>query len=108
MQKISEWLGEMDGHTALSVELARPAFEKATGKTWPDYLKGEPVREVLERAKDDIKGLQYWKGDASHHVIGGWQIACALAEEYVKFHSSKLGRGSAFRDCLEALRGAGL
>lgn len=66
MKKISEWLGELDGHDAISVELSRPVFEKETGKTWPAYLSGQPVKAELRAGRRDPKGLQSWGGDESH------------------------------------------
>lgn len=107
MKKVSDWLSTIDGHSALSVELSRPAFEKATGKKWPKYLTGRPVKQVLKEGRQDFKGLQYWAGDPKHHVIGGWQVAAALASEYAKgFSSNCLGRGFAFRECVEAIKEA--
>jgi hypothetical protein len=108
LKKISEWLSDYDGHCGLHAEAAKVEFEKETGKRWPEHLKGQPVQKLLKQGRKDPKGLHVWNGPKDAHVLGGWQVAASLAAHYAKGYSSpSLGRGSEFRDCLEALRKAG-
>ena len=108
MKKLSAWLSDFDGHTALCVELAKPEFEKETGVEWPVYCTGTKAKVLLREGKKNYKGLQVWNGDPEHHVLGGWQLASALADKYAKcFSAHSIGRGSAFAECVDALRKAG-
>ncbi len=108
MKKISEWLSGFDGHDAIDVEMAREDFEKETGETWPPYLKGTPAKKELAEGKKHFKGLQSWNGLPTAHILAGYQVAQALAGEVLDgFYPKCEGRGSRFRECIEALRKAG-
>ncbi len=108
MKKISEWLSGFDGHDAVDVEAARVDFEKATGETWPLYLKGRPVQKELADGKKSFKGLQTWNGSPAANIVAGYQVAQALTDQFLEgFYPKCEGRGSRFRECIEALRKAG-
>jgi hypothetical protein len=108
LKKVSDWLSKFSGHSALWVEKCRETFEKETGKPWPEQLTGRPVQELLAEGKRDFKGLQVWEGPSDAHVMGGWVAASVLADIYAKgFSAFSIGRGSAFRECLDALIKAG-
>jgi hypothetical protein len=106
--KPSEWLSQIDGHSALNVEEAKADYEKETGEKWPAYLKGTPAKKLLAEGRENYKGLQVWDGPEKAHVAAGWEIAGALADQFVPdFHPQCSGRGSRFREYLNALRHAG-
>lgn len=109
MKKASEWLSEFDGHSALDADECRKSYEEETGLVWPHHLKGRPVAEALQEGRKDPKGLQAWEGPVTAKVLAGYQVARAISGVLIPgFYSNKLGRGSEFRDYVEALKTAGL
>ena len=106
--KISEWLNDLDGHSACDAEILAADFRARVGAAWPAYLKGTPVKILLRQGKRDPKGLAFWTGRKDARVLAGYEVARALAATYVAFQSKCLGRGSEFRDCLDALRKGGM
>jgi hypothetical protein len=106
--KVSAWLNQFDGHAAIDVAMAKEDFEKATRERWPEFLKGRPVKEVLTEGKLNPKGLQEWRGQATAHIVAGYQLAETMTRKYLEdFYPKCEGRGSRFRECVEALAKAG-
>ena len=105
--KISEWLECFDGHDAVDVEQTKVDFELKTGKIWPG-ITGRPVKDLLKEGKKDFKGLHVWNGKPTAFVVGAWVIASRLARDYANgFSAQSIGRGSAFWECVGALKKAG-
>jgi hypothetical protein len=109
VRKISDWLSDFSGHSAIDVRLAKIAYEKETGRDWPRNIKGRPVQQLLKEGREHYKGLQVWNGRTDARVVAGWSLASAITHTYLpKFWPVSDGRGSMFAEYLDALIKAGL
>jgi hypothetical protein len=106
MQTITEWLSESIGsHDIADAEALMKDYALCTGhiaKNWPTHSPQETKRAIEARGlggslTTDAKKLAY-----------GWQVAETLALQYAGFRTEKVGRGSAYRECVEALKAKGL
>lgn len=105
MKKISQWLVDNIGsHEICDDATMRKSFEKETGKkaAWLAHSVAETRRAISGR------GLGGSVSDNDNKpVCYGYEIAASLAQVYANgFRSSMSGRGSMFRDCLEAIQQA--
>lgn len=128
--KVSEWLAQRHSHTAYDVEFVREGIEPSgvlVGMTakgvvtfhhpddttrcgYAQSIKGKDFKKAADNPKnpkgpihagfshEEAKGL---------HLLGGWQIAAALADVLVGKTSDSLGRGTAFWENIDILREAG-
>lgn len=103
--KLSEWLGQMDGHDIMDRAEAIQDFEKQTGQVaddWPLYSK-ESIQAMLDAETGKAGG--YIQGE------GPFTPALDLSDRYARdlanHHSWKIGRGSRHRDNVKAIKDAG-
>lgn len=104
--KVSAWLADNVGSHAIQDHAKLAAkFLADTGNVAP-----WPSHSVTQARKDiEARGLGGdCKGQPNDRVCYGYEVAASCASVYANFHSEKFGRGSAFWDCVEALKRAGL
>ncbi len=107
-ERIFHWLERcIDSHSIYDHVKVKEQFESETGcqAVWPVHTH-ERTREALvgrglggelrEDVSEDLK--ECW----------GYEMASALAVHYAGFHSSKMGRGFKFDDCVRGLKAKGL
>lgn len=106
-RKISAWLSEsIDSHDIVDHEGAAKDFREVTGlePCWPTHT-GRATRAEIQRRPSG--GTLNAKPDQL--MAWGYEIAIALASKYVEgFRSTKMGRGFAYREALDALRAVNL
>jgi hypothetical protein len=105
--KISEWLNEyVDSHSIYDSRKMRESFMAQTGlePIWPEHTHEQTRASIVGRG---LGG--YLKTDVADDLkeCWGYQMADSLASHYAKFHSSKMGRGFLFDDCITGLKKAG-
>jgi hypothetical protein len=103
--KISEWLGQMDGHDIMGRADAMADFEESTGlvpDSWPSYSKEDMQRQIDQ---DTGKAGGYLEGDGPYVPV--LDLSNGLAISLADYYSQKWGRGSRHRDNVEALKEAG-
>jgi hypothetical protein len=126
---LSKYIGEQfDSHGVYSLAAVADMLAKrcglklmAFGKDSVDLetsdgrilrLVGHTVRALVRSegtAKVGPKGFTPNPGvNPDEVVVSGYVLSAQIARQLVGFHSNKMGRGSSFRDDLEALREAGL
>lgn len=96
----------LESYGSHDIYLAEPVarrFLVYTGRKapWTPTSAAEIRRQIAARGL----GGSY-EGNAPG--VAGFVMAEACAHEFARFHSLKMGRGSAFRECIEALRGNGI
>ena len=103
--KISAWLAELDSHCIYDSVAKRADFLAKTGCTpvWGEHTERQTAKAIVSRGlggtleRDSGKKLSY-----------GYEMAVALASAYAPIHKcTKMGRGSAFHEAIEALVKAG-
>ena len=103
--KASEWLEGFDSHGIYDAKRIAQDFKKKTGldPCWPVHSAKEMVGMI------EARGLG---GDfhGTTPAVSGYEIAEALAETLAKSctHQSFHGRGSRFRDAMQALKENGM
>lgn len=105
MKKISEWLAGIDPWGIYVSTRMKERFTTETGleSTWPEHTPSETNRIMAER------GLGGRPVHGTDKVCWGYEIAVALATTYTPaYRCTKLGRGSAFYEAVEALQQANL
>lgn len=104
--RVSEWLGQMDGHDILGRADAVKDFEAATGQTtedWPSYSK-----EVMQRMIDRDTGKAGGYLEGTGPFVPVLDLAETFARRWAKgYMSNKMGRGSKYRDLVTAIKQAG-
>lgn len=103
--KPSEFLAEhTESHGIYKHEDLAQKFRDEVGDEpcWPT----ETVAQVRKDIANDPRGGEV-RGEPTMLTCCGYQMANALAGKYAKFHSSKIGRGFLYRDCIKALEKAG-
>lgn len=105
MAKISDWLKDIGPWTIYVSQQMKEEFKKETGQepVWPEHSDHDTNKAMYER------GLGGTPINTTEKVCWGYEVAISLARKYVpNFRSTKMGRGFAFREALEALQKAGL
>jgi hypothetical protein len=106
MKKISEWLNELDGHGIYEAVPMAKEFTEETGETpdvWPIHTTKQTRKIMRDRG---LGGTLDAKFDSQ--LVYGYELAATLARKYANGYRSRyIGRGSSFRDCVEAIREAG-
>jgi hypothetical protein len=69
---------------------------------WPTSTVAQVERDI---SRDPHGGEVHGKPNTL--TCSGYQMASAMAVKYAKFHSTKIGRGFLFRDCIDHLEKAG-
>jgi hypothetical protein len=103
--KISEWLDKnVHSHDIATQDEVAADFKEETGfeACWPTHTVKETIKSIEERG---LGGKI--TGDPDTIVAWGYEIAEALANKYAKFRPWKMGRGSRFQQCVDALKEAG-
>jgi hypothetical protein len=104
-KKVSEFLGELDPWSIYTHDELAADYKEQTGRepTWPTYTERETRRTMHNRG---LGGTI--KPAGGKRLAYGYSVAVHLACELVPdFRSTKMGRGSAFREAVEALAKAG-
>jgi hypothetical protein len=98
---VSEWLAEIGSHDILNHADMSKDFIEATGEQpcWTAHTVAD-TRKAIER-----RGLGgSCAGPDDDKVAYGYEVAESLARKFGRgFSSDKMGRGSIFRDCIEAI-----
>lgn len=107
IKKISDWLeAHIGSHDIANALTLRDSFIAECGCVplhWPMHT----VKETRERIAGDVRGGSVTGADEAK-VVYGYELAASLAYDYAdKFRSTAMGRGFAYRHCVEALRAAG-
>jgi hypothetical protein len=105
--KLSKFLARLNSHEIYDANALAKDFKAKTGHNscWPTYTTEET------RATMDRRGLggNLLNTSPKQQLAWGYIIAVSVAKKYVQnFESTKMGRGSAFWEAIEALQKAGL
>lgn len=100
--KISEFLETLDSHSIYKADELAKDFRESTGlePCWPTHSETATKRQI------EARGLGGYVDDGLGDAAFGHEIAKALAEKYANFKPFQIGRGSAFRACLDAIKQA--
>ena len=104
--KLSEWLETIESHGIYKADKIAERFKRETGHDacWST----QSVNAVKEEMQDRGCG-GYVKGEDSERAATGYIMAMAIARKHVPgFKSTKMGRGFAFHEALDALKAIGL
>jgi hypothetical protein len=96
------WLEERDSHEIYESDKVAADLLKRTGVKAP--WTPRTVRAIRRQMANDPHGGTV-SGPDDMLCIAGYEMAAALAAELCQFHSTCMGRGFLFRDCIAALRG---
>ena len=100
-KRVSEWLEDIHSHSILGYLEASEDFRNQTNiedtSDWPCYTRDEMIAKIEARG---LGGELNGEGP----FVPACEIAAHYAAKLVGFESIKLGRGSAYRECVEALR----
>jgi hypothetical protein len=102
-EKVAAWLETLGSHDIYDANAMAEDFSKETGEQpcWTVHTAQQTRKAIRER------GLGGTLTDTSKPLAYGYEVASALAYKYAnQFRSGMVGRGSMFRDCLAALKGA--
>lgn len=105
MKKVSDWLTESIGsHDIAPADKLASDFTAETGEEpcWSTHTVAETRKAIASRGLGGNCG-----GQPKLMVVWGFEVAQSLAMKYAGFRSTKLGRGSLYWDCVDALRKAG-
>ena len=105
-KKISEFLQEIDPWGIYISAKMREDFKKETEMepAWEEYTEHQTKKAILARGLGGTVAPT-----DGEKVCWGYRVAVCLAEHYVEgFHSTKMGRGFAFYEAVDALQKAGL
>lgn len=104
--KISEWLSTQTGsHEIQDHKQLSASFECKTG--YDTELPSHSVASTRQAIKNRGLGGDC-AGEPQHRVAWGYEVAIHLAREHVPdFRSTKMGRGFAWREAIDALKAAG-
>lgn len=103
--KLSEWLDTIGSHLIYDHKELAADFKEKTGlvPSWPVHTAGETKRAI------EARGLGGELDKRPKPAAWGWEIGESLAAHYADFQgSNKFGRGSRFREAVDAVRKAGL
>lgn len=103
---ISDWLSTIDSHGIYKAEPMMQDFKASTGyepEGWPIHTHRDTARAM----RNDHRGGQLDEAPADTKEIWGYELAQHLAYQYAKFHTTKMGRGFAHRDCIAGLKAKG-
>ena len=105
MKKISEFLSELDSHSIYESEPMKKDFKEQTGQepVWGEYTERQTAEAMESR------GLGGYMNPADgKKLCYGYDVAKSLAQKHAPgYRCTKMGRGFAFQEALEALRNAG-
>ncbi len=105
MERASDFLAKLDSHGIYEAKELAKDFKASTGlePCWPTFT----VAATLATMKRRGLGGQLKRVDASR-VTYGYEVAVAVAGKLIPgYRTSKLGRGSQFREAVEALKVGG-
>lgn len=106
MKKISNWLAGLDPWSIYLSDKMKESFLKETGQepVWPEHVHQQTAKAMAARGLGGTLGPPH-----PGKECWGYEMAIALAEKYVDgFLCTKMGRGFAFQEALEALRKVGM
>ena len=108
MQKISDFLKDLNSHSIYAEPTLSADFERTFGKKapWPTHSIGR-----TSTSTGQFKGVEgELRGKDSDRCSYGYEIAAACEQEFAKTSEfgNYHGRGSAFRASIAALEKAGL
>lgn len=104
---ISDWLSEAIGsHDISDAVKLKENYKLATGNEpgkWPVHTRAQT------KAAMDARGLGgTLKEDAGNGEVWGYELASHLAYHFANgYRPSAMGRGTAYRQCIDALKAAG-
>lgn len=101
--KPTELLADIDSHGIYDAKmLERCNFD--TSKV-PTFTVPQTIKSIKARGLGGELSPAHTKDT---RLIYGWTTAEALASSYISFSSTAFGRGTVFRQCFTALKGADL
>ena len=98
--KVSDWLELWDSHDIYPHAQMRWKCRDALGM-WPPWTPSNMVGV-------NVGPSGQFNGDPTTLYVTGWEMAAAFAYRLIGFRCKAYGRGTVARNCIHALRAAGL
>lgn len=101
---ISEFLSDVDPWGIYLSKELKADFHNKTGlePNWPEHTAKQTAEAIADR------GLGGTFEATQEKIAWGYEVAVALTQQHApSYHRTMQGRGSAFREAVEALKGAG-